>query len=66
MSVVKKKPLALSVRENLTDLELLFWLIVTPILTWDSIKRRVFNSRLLRRHIQKRCKMKIMRKTKKV
>ena len=65
MSVAKKKLFVLSVKDRLTDLKLQFCKIVTPIQTWEDIKRRVFNSRLLKKHIQRLSKMTKMTKTKK-
>jgi hypothetical protein len=60
----KRRQRVLSVRESSIDLRLPFWWIVTQILRLGNIKRKVYNSRLLKRHTQRRYKMKKMKRNK--
>jgi hypothetical protein len=60
----KRRQHVLSVRENSIDLRLLSWWIVTRILRLGNIKRKVYNSRLLKKHTQRHYKMKRMKRNK--
>jgi hypothetical protein len=60
----KRRQCVLSVRENSIDLRLPFWWIVTQILRLGNIKRKVYNSRLLKKHTLRHYKMMKMKRNK--